>query len=85
MRDLRKNKKLYFPSQWAYSSLTTAVSDPSTERTQVVVMDIQILQFRTALPRVAGKTISSSHAPGYQMCSLNFNGGHADEQNNAHF
>lgn len=85
MREVRKTKKLYFLSQWAHFSITTAVTDPSIIRAQVVILDIQTLKFHTVFSWVAGKTVSSSHALGFQIRSLNFNGDHVDEQNNAHF
>lgn len=85
MQEVRKTKKLYFLSQWAHFSITTAITDPSAVRIQIVILDIQILKFHTVFPWIAGKTVSSNHALGFQMCSLNFNGNHADEQNNAHF
>lgn len=72
-------------SQRESSGLTTAASDPSTKGTHVLILDIQVLKFHTTFPWVAGKAVPSSHALGFRMCSLNFNGDHADERNNAHF
>lgn len=74
MQGVRKAEKLYFLSQWAQFSITIAI-----------ILGIQILKYHTVFPWVAVKTISSNHEVGFQMCSLNFNDDHADEQNNAHF
>lgn len=71
---VRKAKKPYSLSQWAHFNITIGI-----------ILDIQILKSHTVFPWVAGKTISSNHAVGFQMCSLNFNDDHADEQNNALF